>query len=353
MRRFLLFMSALTCAVGARAAEATLCNDSFAAGGNATFQGGFAAGEGAAVKLSAPPDGYPFTIQAIHLLFGDPSGATTGDGRIVELRIFDDDGTSAVNSSPGFPGTELYGQEITLLSSTEGINEALLDAPFTVNDGAVWIALLFGHDNLPSVANDDSPTGAAQRNAIYSNGWESVALFGVRGDWIIRAVVDTPSSATSAACVFNDVGVGEGEGEGDGGEGEGEGDGPPPGGLVITSINPTGGSAGEDVLVTITGEGFRAATSFRVGPAQCAGVQVLSAAAVQCTVPGTLAPGIYDVVAQDGRELFVFPSSFAVAAGGCSCAGGTLAPAWCALVAFGVRSRRRDGQGPSQSRGRR
>jgi hypothetical protein len=175
------------------------------------------------VKIEAPADGYPFTINKVQLLFG---GDADGDGFNVILRIFDDDGQDAFFTD-GFPGTQLYEQaEVALLSSTDGVNEAVLTAPHVVTEGAVWVAIMFQHDGPPSVANDNDGIGAT-RNAIFSqadfNGWIDADPAGVAGDWIIRAVVDSPTASGNDACIFDGEVAGEGEGEeGEGEEGEGE-----------------------------------------------------------------------------------------------------------------------------------
>jgi len=335
-------------------AEATLCNDDFVAGSNAGFQDGFTADEAAAVRIAPPADGYPFTIEKIQLLYG---GAEPGDGFNVNFTIFDDDGTSALGED-GFPGTVLGEQPAGLLSADDGVNETPLDTPVVVNDGFVWVAIFLGRAGLPSVARDEGGLDAAESNAIFapgSGGWLTSETFGLQGDWIIRAVVDTPSSSTNDACDFEgaDViteGEGEGgvEGEGEGVEGEGEGNEGEgePGALAVTSINPSSAPQGEETRVTLTGAGFDAATTFRVGSAACEGVQVQNDGAALCTVPGTLEPGTYDVIAQQGTASVVFPSGFSVTAGGCACSSAQTAAPFGALFVVALartahRARRR------------
>jgi hypothetical protein len=359
MRRFLasflrVLVAPLVVTAGqvAHAAPATLCNDDFTAGAQAAFQGGFAAGEGAAVKLEPPSDGYPFTVTAIQLLFGD-DGTTAGDGFNVTMKIFDDTGTSVLGTE-GYPGAEMSAFTAGLLSSTDGVNQAILDTPLVVTSGAVWVAVFCDRDGPPCIASESAGGFDADRNAIFSGGgWESSEFYGVSGDWIIRAVVDTPTATPNAACDFEGDPIGEGEGEGEGGgegdvgEGEGEGEGEP-GALVITNVNPNEGVEGADVVVTLLGDGFTDATTFRIGSSSGKDVEVQSATAALVTVPGDLAPGTYDVIAQDGGDTFVFPSGFTVtpaAPSGGSCRqatsstwiGGAALLAW----AFARGSRRR------------
>jgi MYXO-CTERM domain-containing protein len=71
-----------------------------------------------------------------------------------------------------------------------------------------------------------------------------------------------------------------------------------------------------------------------VGSASCTDVEVENDGAALATVPGTLDPGTYDVIAQDGADTFVFPSGFTVqaaaAAEGCAC--GASSPGGSAFV---------------------
>ena len=53
------------------------------------------------------------------------------------------------------------------------------------------IALFFKDTGVPSVAPDLNGITTA-RNFIYSAGWSKAETLGVTGDWIIRAVVETP-----------------------------------------------------------------------------------------------------------------------------------------------------------------
>ena len=85
--------------------------------------------------------------------------------------------------------------------------------------------------------------------------------------------------------------------------------------LVIRSVNPATAVHREDEKVTIMGAGFVTTTAARVGPATCGDEQIENAGALLCTVPGTIDVGTYDVIAQNGADVFVFPSGFSVAAG--------------------------------------
>jgi hypothetical protein len=64
--------------------------------------------------------------------------------------------------------------------------------------------------------------------------------------------------------------------------------------------------------ITVTGAGFTSSTTVRVGSATCGDLAVQNAGALLCTVPSTLPPDTYDVIAQNGADVFVFPSGFTV-----------------------------------------
>lgn len=299
-----------------------MCIDAFQDGGSASFQSGFGDGEGAAVKLSAPGDGYPFTILSLQFLFGD-DGTTAGEGFTVSARVYDDDGDSLL-ADPGFPGTQL-GEETgaSILSSPDSVSEVAFQTPVSVAEGDVWVALFVTHDGAPGIARDAGGI-VAGKNALYSGGgWLDSSDYGLTGDWILRAVVDTPSTATNPACTFVIDGEGEGEGDGEGeGEADGEGEGEVDEALFITSVNPAVGSAGTETRVTITGGGFVDGIAFRVGATDATDIAVENEGAALATVPAGLAPGTYDVIAQVGSATFVYPSGFAVMSTSCgSCAG--------------------------------
>ena len=156
----------------------TLQNDAYTSG-TLTFAAGFAAGEAAAARFG--PLTTSLTIKKVRFLFG---GAAPVDS--VNLIISDDAGTDN-------PGAVLYAHVYTLTPSDAAFQEIDVSAQnITIAANAMFrIALFFKDTGVPSVAPDLNGITTA-RNFIYSAGWSKAETLGVTGDWIIRAVVETP-----------------------------------------------------------------------------------------------------------------------------------------------------------------
>jgi hypothetical protein len=154
-----------------------LKNDSFASGQAAMFQSGFAAGEAGAVRL-APGGPFPAEITAVQFLFGGAAGTHT-----VTLRIWEDSaGTVA-------PGTEVFSGDFLVTASDSALQEIDLGDASILISGPFRVGIEFQHDGLPSIARDTDGTIAPDRNFIYAGFWADSMLFGLTGDWIIRARV--------------------------------------------------------------------------------------------------------------------------------------------------------------------
>jgi hypothetical protein len=159
--------------------EVILQNDSFTSGGSAAFQGGFVAGEIGAVRL-APTGPFPVQVTKVQLLFG---GAVTD--ATITLRIWDDTaGTLA-------PGTELFFGDYFLTASNTALQEIDLTAAAIMVSGPFRVGIQFQHDGAPSIARDADGISAAGRNFIYAGAWFDSTTFGIGGDWIIRAAVQS------------------------------------------------------------------------------------------------------------------------------------------------------------------
>ncbi len=161
-----------------------LANDGWVDGQAAAFQGGFVAGETAAVRL-VPPGPCPCSLDAVRFLFGGASG--TED---VTLRIWNDSALTDV------PGPELYHRALSLTGSDEFLQEVVIGGIGLTIDGPVRVGLEFTHAGLPSVARDDDGI-VPDRNFVDASGlgWVGASTLGVTGDWILRAVIDaTPVS---------------------------------------------------------------------------------------------------------------------------------------------------------------
>lgn len=191
---FLVLLALL--ALGASAAfaqETILQNDGFVDGQFAGFQGGFAAGEIGAVRL-APPGPFPMDVTRVQLLFG---GATTT--QTVTLHIWDD---SAGNAAPG---VELYSGDYQLTGSDTAMQEIDLTGLGVQVSGPFRVGVEFQHSGAPSIARDNDGV-IASRNFIFALGlgWFDSTVFGLTGDWIIRAGVQPSGGGTGGTVVQND-----------------------------------------------------------------------------------------------------------------------------------------------------
>lgn len=156
-------------------------NDGYA-GGSATFQGGFAAGEEAAVTLG--PVARAFKVQRVQFLYGGAAGTRT-----VTLRIYPDAGAAG-------PGAAVYSGDWSVTASDTVLQvldltaeDVLLPAgSFRVSIGAL-------ESTLPSVALDQDGSVTAGRNWLFAApapfSWISAGAAGLTGDLIIRADVVT------------------------------------------------------------------------------------------------------------------------------------------------------------------
>ena len=167
-------------------------NDTWLPGQNAAFQGGFVAGETAAVRLT-PLGPCPCPVERVQFLFG--GGVGTHD---VTLRIWDD---SALMDDPG---TELYALTVELAGSDLFMQEIDITVAGVVVAGPFRVGLEFTHAGLPSVARDaDGITADSNFIDDTTLGWVEASTLGVTGDWIIRAVL--PGGTTSGELVNNDM----------------------------------------------------------------------------------------------------------------------------------------------------
>lgn len=167
------------------AAEVLLKNDGFVDGGTAVFQGGFVTSEIGAVRL-IPAGPFPMRVNRVQFLFG-PNPVT----QTITLHVWDD--AAGTND----PGTELFSGDFQVTGSTTAWQEINLASDNVLVAGQFRIGIEFQHDGAPSIARDDDGNIQAPRNFIYTPsvpGWFQSNLFGVSGDWIIRAYVDTASA---------------------------------------------------------------------------------------------------------------------------------------------------------------
>jgi hypothetical protein len=171
-------------AAPALAEESEVCVDSFSAGGAASFQGGFVLGERAAVKFTVGSD--PVTVRGARFLFGGAEELVTFP---IVIAVFDDNGVDAFDD-PGFPGTALMTETFQAVSTTTAANEHRFAGAPIITEGSYWLAVELRNSGLPSIARDDGLT--AGKNALFSQGtWVDSGAFGLEGDWILHAIIDT------------------------------------------------------------------------------------------------------------------------------------------------------------------
>jgi hypothetical protein len=166
--------------VGAPARAELLQLDGWSTGQTAVFQGGFVAGETAAVRL-VPTGPCPCQVDEVRFLFG---GAGTSHN--VTIRIWDDSaGTTA-------PGAELYSTTVNVTGTVDFMQSVDLRAEGITVTGPFRVGLQFSHAGFPSVPRDDDGNIDATANFIDAQGfgWVPSNLLGLTGDWVIRAVVD-------------------------------------------------------------------------------------------------------------------------------------------------------------------
>lgn len=162
-----------------------LKNDGFV-GGVAAYQSGFATGEVAA-SVFDPPGPFPMALNEIQLLFGTAQVQVP-----VNVYVWEDTGANN-------PGAEIYAGGFVLTGSGSAFSSINLSAQNVQVNGPFRIGFEFTHDGQPSVARDLDGTVDGTKNFIRANGigWFPSTLFGVAGDWVIRAFVESGVSTAA------------------------------------------------------------------------------------------------------------------------------------------------------------
>ena len=161
-------------------------NDSWPPSLVAHFQGGFVAGETAAVRL-VPPGPCPCSVDLASVLIGGAPGFAD-----IGLRIWDDAGLTDDPGSLLFSHDyELEAAGATLNLIPLGLEEITVNGPFRLG-----FEMLDG--GLPAVARDDDGITAGV-NFIddESDGWVESSTKGLAGDWIMRALVTAQDEVTT------------------------------------------------------------------------------------------------------------------------------------------------------------
>jgi hypothetical protein len=162
-----------------------LKNDSWPPSLVAHFQGGFAAGEAAAVRLT-PPGPCPCSVDAVSVLVGGAPGFAD-----IGLRIWED---GALTDDPG---ALLYSDDLSLAANTTlniiplGLETIFVNGPFRLGFEML-------NAGFPSVARDDDGlTPGVNFINDESDGWVDSGSKGLAGDWITKAVVTNQNLETS------------------------------------------------------------------------------------------------------------------------------------------------------------
>jgi hypothetical protein len=164
-----------------------LKNDSWPPSLVAHFQGGFAAGEAAAVRFT-PPGPCPCSVDGASVLIGGAPGFAD-----VGLRIWDD------GSLADQPGSLLHSQDMQLAAAGAALNIIPLGLEGITVNGPFRLGFEMLNGGFPSVARDDDGITAGVNfidEAVL--GWVESGSLGLAGDWIMRAVVTNQNLETSA-----------------------------------------------------------------------------------------------------------------------------------------------------------
>ncbi|MCB9778645.1 MAG: hypothetical protein H6742_08800 [Alphaproteobacteria bacterium] len=371
-----LILAALVAAPSAQAGSRWLQNDGFDDGDLAGFQGGFVQYECWGSIYQPTSTEYPFTVEKVRLLVGG-----TSSKEIFSVHFYQSDtATFSGATYLGGEGVAIVGSD----SAFSDINVAELElGTISVDSGFLGISVcLEAHSGYPAIARDNDGMSNATRNWIYADAgtgwkWWQSNIFGLTGDWIMRACIQGAGVGPDEDCTGDggggDGGTGDG-GTGDGGTGDdggadsgatgddggadagGTDSGPDDGtqGIELIQITPGSMNAGEAVDLVFIGTGFGPEAEARIGGISVVGLNVVNTETITGRSPTSLPAGIHDVEVVDDDGSAVLPGAFEVLAeeapveekGGCNCATGR-APGQLALGAFigllgivGLRRRR-------------
>jgi len=197
--RVFAFVTVLVLALASSAgAVPDLQNDGFNSGDSAGFMGGFIAGEIGASRFVAAEAAQQ--LLKVHLLFGGQSTAT----RTITLHVWDDTGGTDA------PGTELFSADFQLTGSDTAMQELDVSASNITLTQQFRVGIEFHAAGFPCIAQDKDGTIANDKNYLMADGfgWGKSSMFGLTGDWIIRAGTSGGGSgpdggATGGSCSGN------------------------------------------------------------------------------------------------------------------------------------------------------
>jgi hypothetical protein len=176
-RLVLLLLASLFCT---KAIATELTNDGWSDGQAAFFQEGFVSGEIGASRFS-PAGPCPCYISHVTLLYGgDPATRT------VRVHVWEDGGGLFD------PGPEIYAGDFELNGADDALQLVDLSAAGIFVNGPFRVGIEFYDDGAPSIARDGDLSIQPLTNFIFADGlgWFPAELFGLSGDWIIRAFVE-------------------------------------------------------------------------------------------------------------------------------------------------------------------
>lgn len=173
-------------------AEVELKNDSFVDGSMVAVQGGFAPGEIAAARFNVAS---PRQLLKVRLIFANELSG--GQARDVTLHVWAD------SQSGNNPGQELYSGDFTLMPSQTAMQELNVTGDNISVSGFFRVGIEVHHSGPPSVVNDVNGFSSVPGSMLKSVelGWLPAQVYGVSGDWVLRAVVSDGGGGTPDAGV--------------------------------------------------------------------------------------------------------------------------------------------------------
>ncbi|MHC4696728.1 MAG: hypothetical protein ACYTFA_08305 [Planctomycetota bacterium] len=174
----IVILVALAGITGANGDTCTLKNDGFSIGGPYNCITGFVADEIGAATLGPVPE--TFQVESVEFLF---CGATSTE--TITLKIYLETGGAA-------PGTLVYSNDFQVTGSEGAFHSIPLSAEnIILPPGEFRVGIQMHHGGLPSIARDADGDIQTGRNWIYADGpgWVDAELFGIPGDFIIRAEI--------------------------------------------------------------------------------------------------------------------------------------------------------------------
>lgn len=183
----------MLCAVFAApilAGTAELKNDSLGAGGQAAVQLGFVEGEVGGAVLTAGPGDYPITLNELQV-FIDKSPLIPDTSMIGRFIVWDNANFPSLGA-PIYTSADLqFGAGFLNTQDISSLNLQISSGSFVVGVEIVDSGNLFGLTS-PTLVTDTNGCQNGLNWVRQTNGvWANLCSFGVSGDLIIRAIVET------------------------------------------------------------------------------------------------------------------------------------------------------------------